>query len=206
MEVRKSSARANQLFSVHTETYHAGMTQSAGAVSTRDSLADALPKIFLATLVANLPMLALLLVPQLMRGRAGSETLLFIGSALYLALIAVALTISPRASVWTVPRAGVWTARTARQTVHSIRRSHAREFWLRVAEWLLLFVLAQAIGLFIAWLMPYIRDNPQFGAAGEPRWIINYGNYAVQAVTIYLFSCLSFAWFGARLRQLALPR
>jgi hypothetical protein len=169
MEVRKSSARANQLFSVHTETYHAGMTQSAGAVSTRDSLADALPKIFLATLVANLPMLALLLVPQLMRGRAGSETLLFIGSALYLALIAVALTISPRVSVWTVPRAGVWTARTARQTVHSIRRSHAREFWLRVAEWLLLFVLAQAIGLFIAWLMPYIRDNPQFGAAGEPR-------------------------------------
>ena len=31
-----------------------------------------------------------------------------------------------------------------------------------------------------------------------------YDAYALHAVTIYLFSCFSFAWFGARLRQLAL--
>ena len=48
-----------------------------------------LPKVFLATFVTKPPMLALLLVPQLMRSRAGSERLLFAGSTLYFALIAV---------------------------------------------------------------------------------------------------------------------
>jgi hypothetical protein len=182
------------------------MTQSVGAAGTRNRLSGALAKTFLATLVANLPMFGLLLVPQLMRSRAGSERLLLIGSALYLALIAVALTISPWVSAWAAPRSNLWTPHAVRQTVYRIRRSRAREFWQRLAEWLLLFLLAQAIGLCITWLMPHIRDNPQFGTASEPRWIINYGNYAVQAVTIYLFSCLSFAWFGARLRQLAVPR
>jgi hypothetical protein len=54
--------------------------------------------------------------------------------------------------------------------------------------------------------MPYVSENPEFGAPGEARWIIHYRNYAVQAVAIYLFSCLSFAWFGARLRQLSVAR
>lgn len=179
------------------------MTQSLGR---RNSLSDGLAKTFLATLVANLPMFALLLVPQLMRSRAGSERLLLIGAALYLSLIAVALTISPWVSAWAAPRANLWTLHGVRQTVYRIRRSRPREFWQRLAEWLVLFLLAQAIGLCIAWLMPYIQDNPQFGTASEPPWIISYGNYVVQAVSIYLFTCLSFAWFGARLRQLAIVR
>jgi hypothetical protein len=181
------------------------VTQLTGTVSTRNHLASALTKTFLATLVANLPMFALLLIPQLMRSRAGAEGLLLIGSAFYVALIGVALTISPRVSAWAAPNGDLWMPNTARQTARRIRRSRAAEFWRRVAEWLLLFLLAQAVGLCLAWLMPYIRDNPESGPAGEPRWIINYRNYAVQAVTIYLFSCLSFAWFGSRLRQLAIP-
>ena len=46
------------------------MTPPADA-SPDDDLLAVLPKVFLASLVANLPMLALLLVPQLLRSRAG---------------------------------------------------------------------------------------------------------------------------------------
>ena len=139
-----------------------------------------------------------------MRSRGGSETQLLIGSTLYCVLVAAALTIAPRVSAWAAPSADVWTVRTAGRTARGVHRTHAREFWQRVGEWLLLFILAQAAGFGIAWLLPYVLDNPEFGAPGEPRWIIRYGNYAVQAVAVYLVSCLSFAWFGARLRQLAI--
>jgi hypothetical protein len=182
------------------------MTPRADAAGPGEGLLAVLPKVFLATLVANLPMLALLLVPQLMRSRAGSERLLFVGSTLYLALIAVALMIVPPLTAWAAPKAERWTTRTARLTVREIRRTQPREFWPRGGEWSLIFLLGQMAGLAIAWLMPYVWDNPEFGAPGEPRWIIRYGNYFIQVVVIYLFSCLSLAWFGARLRQLAVAR
>jgi len=171
-----------------------------------EGLLAVLPKVFCASVVANLPMLALLLVPQLMRSRAGSERLLFVGSTLYLVLIAVALMIAPPVSAWAAPRAERWTRRSARLTAREIRRTQPRASWRRVGEWSLFFLLAQAAGLSIAWLMPYVSDNPKFGAPGEPRWIVHYGNYVLHVVIIYLFSCLSFAWFGARMRQLALAR
>jgi len=160
----------------------------------------------MATLVVNLPMLALLLFPQLMRSRAGSETLLLLGTTLYLALVAIALTIAPRVSAWTAPRSDKWVPGTVSRTIRELRQKHVRDFWQRVGEWFLLFLVAQAVGFVVAWLMPYVSDNPQFGSLGESRWIVHYGNYAVHAVTIYLFSCFSFAWLGARLRQLALTR
>jgi hypothetical protein len=176
------------------------------AASAEDDFAGVLPKVFLASLAANLPMLALLLVPQLMRSRAGSEELLFVGSSLYCALIVIALTTAPRVSALAAPTTELWTPRTAGRTARELRRARPRLFWQCVAEWLLLFLLAQAVGLVVAWFMPYVSDNPEFGAPGEARWIIHYRNYAIQAVAIYLLSCLSFAWFGARLRQLAIAR
>jgi hypothetical protein len=179
------------------------VTKPAGASTSADGFLAVLAKVFLASLVVNLPMLALLLVPQLMRSRAGSETLLLIGSTLYIALVAIALTIAPWVSAWAAPRADVWTASTAGRTARGLRRTQAQEFWQRVGEWFLLFLLAQAVGLCIAWLMPYVGDNPEFGGPGEPQWILRYGNYVIHVVTIYVLSCLSFAWFGARLRQLA---
>jgi hypothetical protein len=183
--------------------YDPTVTQTADVPTSTDGFLAVLAKVFLASLVVNLPMLGLLLVPQLVRSRAGSERLLLIGSTLYIALVAVALTIAPRVSAWAAPRADVWTASTAGGASRGILRNRAQEFWPRVGEWFLLFLLAQAAGLCVAWLLPYVADNPEFGGPGEPRWIIFYGNYLIHAVTIYVLSCLSFAWFGARLRQLA---
>ena len=174
--------------------------------SPDDDLLAVLPKVFLSSLVANLPMLALLLVPQLLRSRAGSETLLFVGSSLYFALIVMALMTAPRVSALAAPTTERWSTRTAGRTARELWRTQPRASWRRVGEWFLLFLLAQAAGFLVAWLMPYVSDNPDFGAPGEARWIIHYRNYAVQAVAIYLPSCLSFAWFGARLRQLCVAR
>jgi hypothetical protein len=122
---------------------------------------------------------------------------------LYYVLILAALAAAPLVSALAAPKPGRWTAGTATRTALEIGRARPRDFWRRVGEWLGLFLLAQAVGLLVAWLLPYVWDNPGFGAPGEPRWILDYRNYAIQAVAIYLFSCVSYAWFGARLRQLA---
>ena len=158
---------------------------------------------FLTSLVANIPMLVLLLIPQLMRSRAGSEALLFVGTGLYIGLVAVALMTAAPVS------AGPHQKQTCGLPAPQVndtppRRTEPRECWRRAGEWFLLFVIAQAVGFSVGWLIPYVRDNPDFVTAGEPRWLIRYDRYALHAVTIYLFSCLSFAWFGTRLRQLAL--
>jgi hypothetical protein len=181
------------------------MRGTAGA-PTDVGLVAVLPRVFLASLAANLPMLALLLVPQLMRSRVGSEALLLVGSTLYCVLIVIALATAPRVSAWGAPRAELWTTPTAAHTARAIRQTQARDYWQRVGEWLLFFLVAQGAGLFVGWLVPYIWDNPEFGAPGQPRWIFRYRNYALHALTIYLFSCLSFAWFGARLRQMSAAR
>lgn len=161
-----------------------------------------LGRAFLASIVANLPMFALLLVPQLMRSRAGSETLLAIGTVVYLGLITVALVTTPRVTARAAPNEG-WSPSTANATVHRIFQTQRGAFWLRMGEWCILFALGQGAGLLIAGLLPYVADNPRFGIPGQSRWIILYRNYFVQAVTIYLFSCFSFAWLGLRFRALA---
>ena len=163
-----------------------------------------LRKGLLTSLLANIPMLALLLQPQLMRSRAGSEALLFAGTTLYFGLIAVALMTAAPVSAWAAPVTDVWTPGTASRMTRLLWRTEPRAFWQRVGEWFLFFVLAQAAGFYVGWLWPYVQDNPDFVATGEARWLIRYDNYALHVVTIYLFSCLSFAWFGMRLRELAL--
>ena len=167
--------------------------------------AAVLPRVFLATTVACLPMLGLLLVPQLMRSRAGSETLLMFGATLYVLLVAAALVTTPMVTAWAAPNGESWSPRTAGATVGAIRRSRPFAFWQRAGEWCVLFVAGQVAGLVVAVLCPYVEDNPRFGVLDEPRWIVHYGCYALQAVTIYVIGCLSFAWLGTRLRSMTLP-
>ncbi|MEK8225585.1 hypothetical protein NKG05_04825 [Oerskovia sp. M15] len=48
-------------------------------------------------------------------------------------------------------------------------------------------------------IAPYIWRNDT-----DTGWVIDYPNYALQAVAMYMVICLAGAWFGTRLRQLAL--
>ena len=159
-------------------------------------------RVFLASTIANVPMLCLLLVPHLMRSRAGSETLLMLGTTLYLGFIALSLVTTPQLTAWVAPHGESWSPSTARAAVHAIRRGRPLAFWQRLGEWCILFVAGQTAGFVVAELFPYIEENPRFGVPDQPRWLLHYGNYALQAVTVYLFSCLSFAWWGTRLRAM----
>lgn len=173
-------------------------------IRTRSELAVFL-RVFLASTIANVPMLCLLLVPQLMRSRAGSETLLTLGTTIYLVFIVAALVTTPRLTAWVAPRGKSWSPTTANAAVHGIRRGRPLAFWQRVGEWCILFVAGQVAGFVVAEFFPYVEDNPRFGLTGQRRWLLHYGSYALQAVTVYLFSCLSFAWLGTRLRAMTDP-
>jgi hypothetical protein len=102
-----------------------------------------------------------------MRSRAGSERLLFVGSTLYLALIAVTLMIASLVSAWAAPRAERWTMRAARLKAREIRRTRTREFWRRIGEW-----------LSFAWLgarlrqLAVARTRPASGVHGVERQVI----------------------------------
>jgi hypothetical protein len=154
--------------------------------------------------VANLPLLALLLTPQLMRSRAGSETLLLLGMLLLTGLLAAATVLAPEVDARVNPAAPVWVPGRARSAVRDLYRRRRRTALTRLGELLVGYVAAQAVGGIIVWVMPHAWSNPDFGAdPGADRWVIHYPNFAVQAIAIYAVTCLAFAWYGSRLRQLA---
>jgi hypothetical protein len=174
--------------------------------SARPLLRDAgiLLRTYGASLVANLPLLALMLIPQLMRSRAGSESLLAVGTILLLALVIAAVVIAPEVSAAVAPQ-GAWRLGRARAAVRGLVRSRRRAFFGRLAEFAGLYVLSQVVGGLVAGRLPYISDNPEFGVVpGAGRWVVDYPSFTVQAVSMYLVVCLATAWYGVRMRRLAL--
>jgi len=159
---------------------------------------------WLAALVTGLPILALLLIPQLMRSRAGSEQLLGIGTALLLVLVAGAVAVAPIISARAAPLADYWTPATALRTTAVLWRSRRAASILSLGGFVAIYAVAQLIGLGVAELLPYVSDNPAFVEGGvESRWVIHYPEYVVQAVVIYLVVSFAVAWYGDRLRTLA---
>jgi hypothetical protein len=174
---------------------------------TRTATSDAVRRVaitWLATVVVCLPILALLLTPQLMRSRAGSGPLLGFGTALLLVLVAGAVVIAPVISARVAPVTPDWTPRTA---IRTTARTWRRQRWgsiTTLAGFLAIYVVAQLAGLGIAELLPYVSDNPAFVEGGtESRWVIHYPQYLVQALVIYAIVALALAWYGDRLRGLA---
>jgi hypothetical protein len=170
------------------------------------TMTKALARTYIASLVANLPILAVMLIPQLVRSRAGSQAMLALGTTILLGLVVAAVIAAPEISAWAAPD-GVWQRGRARALVRGLIRTAGRTYLLRLAEFFALYVASQGIGELIAWVMPYIWSNPDFGvdpAAG--RWVLDYPNFAVQAVTMYLVICLATAWYAVRVRQAVLDR
>ena len=157
-----------------------------------------------ASVLGNLPMLVLLLIPQLMRSRAGSEPVMAVGVLLYFALVLVMIVIAPVLSAWAAPIGETWRPATARRTTATIRKALPKAYWFRVGEFFGLFLLAQGAGSFMTWMIPYIWENPEFKANPEAnQWVIDYQNYSLQAMTIYLMSCVASGWYGTRVRDLS---
>ncbi|MFC9028294.1 hypothetical protein [Streptomyces arboris] len=161
----------------------------------------ALARTFAACLAVNVPLLALLLIPQLMRSRAGSEALLAVGLLLLFALVVGAVVFAPEVSAKVAPVGPHWLPGRARARVRALRHESRRTYLWRLGEFVALYIAAQGVGGLIAWLLPHVADNPAHAAdPTASAWIIDYPNYAVQAGAMYVCICFALAWYATRLR------
>ena len=157
-----------------------------------------------AVALGCLPLLALLLVPQLMRSRAGSEALLMVGVLAMFAVLAAAVILAPIMSAFGAPVEKVWQPRRALGAARRVWRTRRGQAWLALALFVVIYATGQIAGYALGSAVPYVRGNPTF--AGDPaasRWIIDYPAYALQASVIYVFTTLALAAYAARLRTLA---
>ncbi|WP_436775559.1 hypothetical protein [Yinghuangia sp. YIM S09857] len=175
----------------------------------RGELLPSLPvlgRVYLAALAVNLPVLALLLTPQI-RSRVGSETTMAVSAVVLLVLVVTAVVFAPEVSAKVAPAGDQWRAGTARSQVRALMRQDRRAYWWRLGEFVALYAAAQGVGGLIAWMRPHIWRNPDFGIdPGAELWEFDYANFALQAVGIYAVICLALSWYACRLRQMVLSR
>lgn len=173
--------------------------------ATTDSatFAGALLRCYGAVLIVGAPLAALMLTPGLLRSRVALVPgITGFGIAAFMLLSFLLIAVAPRLSARVAPDSG-WRPALVRKVGPALRRELPRQWWGRAGEALLLFVASQLVGGFIAWMMPYIWADPA-SPKDQVVWVLHYPNYATQAVSMYLVICLAAAWFGTRLRQLAL--
>lgn len=162
------------------------------------------PRIQAAVMLGCLPLLGLLLVPQLMRSRAGTESLLMVGVVALLVMLVAGVVLAPVMSAFAAPVDGVWQPRTALGATRRVWRSRRAQAWLALGLFVLIYAAGQIAGYALGSAVPYVHDNPAF--PGDPTaspWVIDYPAYALQAVALYLFTTLGLAVYAARLRSLA---
>lgn len=167
------------------------------------TFAGALLRCYVATLLVGAPLAALLLTPGLMRSRVALVPgITSFGITAFLVLSFLVIAVATRISARVAP-GGAWRPGLVRKVGPALRRELPRQWWSRAGEALLIFIASQLTGGFIAWMMPYIWADPA-SPDDQVTWVLHYPNYATQAVSMYLVICLAAAWFGTRLRQLAL--
>jgi hypothetical protein len=165
-----------------------------------------LVRTWLAALVACLPLLALLLIPQLMRSRAGSGHLLIVGTVLLLAMLTAAFLVAPLLSARALPEPGRWDRWTARRSTVRVWREQRGRAFGAIATGILIYGLGQAVGYGLAAVMPYIDDNPAFATdPSQSPWILHYPAYALQAVVLYAITTLAVSVYAAMLRGARIP-
>lgn len=171
------------------------------------------PRILLRTwlgcLIGCLPLLALLLVPQLMRSRAGSEHLLLIGVTALLVLLTASFALAPLMSAASAPARGVWEVRSAWSGARDVWRRRTGAAVLALVVAIAIYAAGQAIGYALAEAVPYVHDNPAHIAdATASPWLIDYPAYALQAGVLYAITALAVAVYATRIRalRLALPQ
>ncbi|SKC81884.1 hypothetical protein [Krasilnikoviella flava] len=162
---------------------------------------------WLGCLVGCLPLLVLLLVPQLMRSRAGSEQLLMIGTGLLLVLLTAAFVLAPVMAAWSAPVRGAWEPRTALRATAVAWRRRRGGATIALLGGIAIYAGGQALGYWIGSAVPYVSDNPEhLTDPSQPLWVIHYPAYVLQAVVLYLATTLAVAVYGWRMRSLSLQR
>ncbi|WP_405861720.1 hypothetical protein OG361_40120 [Streptomyces sp. NBC_00090] len=170
---------------------------------SRSSPLALLRRVYLTVLLTHLPILAVLLLPQ-GRSRVSSEAVAGVVTILLVSLVVAALVLSPVVCAWVAPDGARWRAGNALSRVKALIRTDRRDYLRRLGEFAALYVLAQCLGGLMAWLVPYIGENPLHGTdPAAERWVFRYWPFALHAATLYTSICAAFAWYAWRLRQLA---
>ncbi|MFB7251667.1 hypothetical protein [Microbacterium sp. NPDC056234] len=157
---------------------------------------------WLACLIACLPILVLLLVPQLMRSRAGSSSSLMIGVGVLLILIVAAFVCAPLMSAWLAPAPG-WRPRSALRATGALWRRRTGRSVLALSAGIGVYAIGQIIGYALAQAVPHVHDNPAFATdPSQSPWLIDYPAFALQAVVIYAMTTLAVAVYAWQMRAL----
>ncbi|MGF6823223.1 hypothetical protein M2317_002134 [Microbacterium sp. ZKA21] len=157
-----------------------------------------------ACLVLCLPILALLLVPQLMRSRAGSSASLMLGVSALLVLLVAAFVFAPAASAWSSPAPG-WQPRIALRTTRALWRRRTGASVLALIAGLGIYAIGQIAGYALAEAVPHVHENPVFAAdRSQSPWIIDYPAFALQAFALYAMTTLAVAVYAWSMRALSL--
>lgn len=157
---------------------------------------------WLVSLVGCLPLLALLLVPQLLRSRAGNERLLLLGTGLLLLLLVAAFLAAPVLSAVATPEAAAGTGggRGGRPG-----RSGALVAGPRSAlssRGVAVYALGQVLAYGVGEVVPPFADNPAHATdPAQPAWIVHYPAYVLQALVIYATTTLAVAVYATLLRR-----
>lgn len=159
---------------------------------------------WLACLVLCLPILALLLVPQLVRSRAGSSASLMLGVGALLVLLVAGFVFAPAASAWSSPAPG-WQPRSALRATRVLWRRRTGASGLALTAGIGVYAIGQIAGYALAQAIPHVHDNPAFAAdRSQSPWIIDYPAFALQAFALYAMTTLGVAVYAWLMRALSL--
>lgn len=167
------------------------------------------PSTFLRTwaacILGCLPLLALLLVPQLMRSRAGSGELLILGTAMLLVLLVAAFVLAPAMSALFTAVPGRWEPRTAVRAAREVWRSRPGAAAVALLIAVAVYAAGQSLGYALGEALPYVSENPaRLSDPDAPMWSIHYPAYLLQALVLYGFTTAAVAVYAWRVRALHL--
>lgn len=153
-----------------------------------------------AALVAQLPLLGVLLLPWgRSRYEGGGEAAASAVRAAPAVASATAVVYAPEVCARAAPARPEWLPGRARQAVARLRRRDRGAHLMLLGELVLLYAVAQGLGGLVTVFHPSVRDAPAavVEAGGHP-WEFDYAAFALQAVVLGV--CGAVAWYACRLR------
>jgi hypothetical protein len=149
----------------------------------------------LSAVVATLPVLVLLLIPQFVHGGAGDPALTALGGPVLNALFLAAIILFPKLNGALDPEVPDWTSSTAMAATGRVWRTRVWFAILAALALLAIFAAGQTAAYFVGLSSPAIVDG-----------VLDYGRFLLQELVVYLFGyVLSLVAYTLIIRALVRP-
>jgi len=143
--------------------------------------------------VATLPVLVILLIPTLVRGDVGENSIAGVGSTLLNAAFIAAVILIPRVNGWLDPEVPDWTSTTAMATTGRVWRARIWMALLAVLALLAVFAAGQTAAYLLSQAAPAVADG-----------VLDYSRFLAQELVVYLVGyVLSLTTYVLLIRLLA---